>query len=125
MEVDLLEKEYEIPKESESQLYRDFLKNLDDKNMQHVINNLIRDIESSNSYEVKKNALNLLATIKDAKVKNLFSKLIMDKDWLIRYHLIKALGKTRNLEYKDILIKLSKDRDVDVREAAIDALSKL
>ncbi|MFX1273478.1 MAG: HEAT repeat domain-containing protein [Promethearchaeota archaeon] len=125
LEVEILEKEYEIPKESESQLYKDFLNNLDQKNMQYVIDNLIRDIKGNTSYDVKKSSLSLLATINDVKVKNLFSKLIMDKDWLIRYHLIKAIGKTRNIEYKDLLIKLSKDRDVDVREAAIDALSKL
>ena len=125
LEVEILEKEFEMPKEPESQLYKDFLKSLNQDDIQKTIDNLAIDIESNKNYDTKKNSLYILATIKDKKINKLFSKFVRNKDWLIRFHLIKAIEKSRNLEHKEILLRLLKDKDVDVREAAKNALSKL
>ena len=125
LEVEILEKEFDLPKEPESQLYKNFLKSLDQDSIQQTIDNLANNIKSNKGYDTKKNSLYVLATIKDEKVYNLFSKLVTDKDWLIRFHLIKAIEKSRNIDHKEILSRLLEDRDVDVREAAKNALSKL
>ncbi len=125
LEVEILEKEFEMPKEPESQLYKDFLKSLNQYDIQKTIDNLAIDIESNKNYDTKKNSLYILATIKDEKINKLFSKFVRNKDWLIRFNLIKAIEKSRNLEHKEILLWLLKDKDVDVREAAKNALSKL
>ena len=125
LEVEILEKEFDMPKEPESQLYKEYIQSLDQDGIQHTIDNLAKEIESNKSYDVKKNSLYILATFKDEKVNGLFSKLETNKNWLIRFHLIKAIEKSRNIEHREILMRLLKDKDIDVREAAKNALSKL
>ncbi len=75
---------------------------------------------------MKRAALKILCEIKDTKVYDAFFDLLNDKNWLIRYDIIKALTKFgfESTEFKNSLKKLSKDRDVDVRELAIKVLAE-
>lgn len=97
---------------------------LDEDNKNKVIDFLIQDLKSNNS-ETKRNAIKILSQIKDSKVYDAFLEIIDDKDWLVRYNLIKALNQFENKsnEFKGLLKKLSKDVDVDVRELAVKILN--
>ncbi|MFX1418255.1 MAG: HEAT repeat domain-containing protein [Promethearchaeota archaeon] len=99
---------------------------LDDKQKLKVVNSLIHDLKSNDS-EIKRNAIRILSILKNNIVYNAFLKMLDDKDWLIRYSVIKALSKfdKKSEELKPILKKLSKDRDVDVRELALRILDDL
>ena len=95
--------------------------NLFDENKKiKVINSLIQDLQSNNS-ETKRNAIRILSVIKNNIVYNAFLEMLNDKDWLVRYSIIKALSKfeKRSEELKPILKKFSRDSDVDVRELAL------
>ena len=91
-----------------------------------VINSLIEDLQSDNS-ETKRNAIRILSAIRNDKVYDAFIQLLNDKDWLVRYSIIKALSKfeKKNEELKPILENLTKDNDVDVRELAFRILNDL
>ena len=85
---------------------------------------MINDIKSNKSYDIKKNAMNILSTMKDDRIFKLFSELVRDQNWMIRFHLVKILDKLSSEDYKDLLIILSEDIDIDVKESAKKALLK-
>ncbi|MFW9826493.1 MAG: HEAT repeat domain-containing protein [Candidatus Thorarchaeota archaeon] len=118
--------EQELPKKLSSSLfYRMFL--LLDKNQKlKIIGSLIQDLRNSDQ-EIKRNAINILTIIKDNNVFNALIELLEDKDWLVRYSIIKALSKyeKKKEELKPVLVKLTKDIDVDVRELALRILEEM
>jgi len=108
-----------FPKSYQKSLFMNMYKLLDETNKDKVIEFLIMDLKDQN-IEIKISVIEILSEIKDKKVYDAFLKLIYDKDWLIRYNLIKAIRKfeDKGEELKTLLEKLSKDTDVDVRELA-------
>ena len=118
--------EQDLPKKlSASLFYRMFL--LLDKNQKlKIIGSLIQDMRNSDQ-EIKRNAINILTTIKDNNVFNALIEMLEDKDWLVRYSIIKALSKyeTKKEELKPVLARLTKDIDVDVRELAVRILEEI
>ncbi|MFX1374653.1 MAG: HEAT repeat domain-containing protein [Promethearchaeota archaeon] len=117
---------YDIPEQFQISLFKKMYKFLDENNKNRVINALIKDLNNKNN-DIRRSAIKLLSEIKDKKVYDTFFELIHDKDWLIRYNLIKALKKfnVESEEFKSLLIKLSKDADVDVRELAVKILNEI
>ena len=99
---------------------------LNDSSKQLVINTLIRYLNDPKT-ETKRIAIRILSEIKDKKVYEAFLDLVHDKDWLIRYNLIKALSKFdfEEGEFIELLKELSRDSDVDVRELALKILKEL
>ncbi|UCC18632.1 MAG: HEAT repeat domain-containing protein [Promethearchaeota archaeon] len=99
---------------------------LDDKQKIKVVNSLILDLKS-NDNEIKRNAIRILSILKNNTVYNAFLEMLNDKDWLVRYCVIKALSKfeKKSEELRPILKKFSKDKDVDVRELALRILEDL
>ncbi|MFX1323855.1 MAG: HEAT repeat domain-containing protein [Promethearchaeota archaeon] len=117
---------YDFPKHFQISLFKRMYNLLDDTNKKIVIDTLINDLNSSKN-EVKRIAIRILSEIKDKRVYEAFFDLIHDKDWLVRYNLIKALRKFdfEAKEFKELLKRLSKDADVDVRELAIKVLNEI
>ena len=108
-----------MPKKIKHTLFNRMYRLLDEDNKNKVIDFLIQDLKSNNN-ETKRNAIKIFSQINDKKVYDAFLEIIDDKDWLVRYNLIKALNQFENKsnEFKGLLKKLSKDVDVDVRELA-------
>ncbi|MFW9988069.1 MAG: HEAT repeat domain-containing protein [Candidatus Odinarchaeota archaeon] len=98
---------------------------LDEYNKHKVINYLIEDLKTGN-YQVKRNSIKILSVLKNKKVYDTFLKMINDKDWIIRYFIIKALStfEDKNNELKYIFKGFLNDADVDVRELAIKILKE-
>ena len=113
-----------MPKKIKHTLFNRMYRLLDEDNRNKVLDFLIQDLKSNNS-ETKRNAIKILSQIKDNKVYNAFLEIIDDKDWLVRYNLIKALNQfeKKSDKFKGLLKKLSKDVDVDVRELAVKILN--
>jgi chromosome segregation ATPase len=113
-----------MPKKIKTTLFSRMYRLLDENNKNKVIDFLIQDLKSKNS-ETKRTAIKILSEIKDNKVYNAFIGIIDDKDWIVRYNLIKALNQYENKsnEFKVLLKKLSRDVDVDVRELAVKILN--
>lgn len=116
---------FNFPREFQISLFMRMYNLLNDDNRNTVIDILINDLYGKNN-DVKRAALKILCEIKDTKVYDAFFDLLNDKNWLIRYDIIKALTKFgfESTEFKNSLKKLSKDRDVDVRELAIKVLAE-
>lgn len=113
-----------MPKKIKHTLFNRMYRLLDEDNRNKVLDFLIQDLKSNNS-ETKRNAIKILSQIKDNKVYDAFLEIIDDKDWLVRYNLIKALNQfeKKSDKFKGWLKKLSKDVDVDVRELAVKILN--
>jgi len=97
---------------------------LDDFNKEKVIDYLIQDLKSVN-YQVQRNAIKILSVLKNKKIYDAFLDMINDKDWIVRYSIIKALSKfeDKNNELKNLFQRFSSDVDVDVRELALKILN--
>ncbi len=95
-----------------------------DTDKEKLIFELLNDIKSDTTYEMKKRSIATLARIKHEKIFSIFSELINDTNWMIRFHVVKALKNMKIEESKKLLEILSNDTDIDVREAAQEALSK-
>ena len=96
---------------------------LDDFKKEKVINYLIQDLKSTN-YQIRRNAIKILTVLKNQRIYDAFLEMINDKDWIVRYSIIKALSKfeDKDDELKLLLKRFSRDVDVDVRELAIKIL---
>lgn len=116
----------DMPKIIPRSIFNRMYKLLDDNNKKEVIDLLIQDLKSKNA-EIKRNAIKILSQIKEDKIYDAFLEIIDDKDWIIRYILIKALSKfeKRSDEFKFLLKKVAKDVDVDVRELALKILNDI
>ncbi|MFX1380383.1 MAG: HEAT repeat domain-containing protein [Promethearchaeota archaeon] len=114
----------EMPKKLKHTLFNRMYFLLDEDNRNKIIALLIKDLKSENS-ETKRNAIKILSQINNNKVYDAFLEMIDDRDWLVRYNLIKALNQFENKSerFKGLLKKLSKDVDVDVRELAVRILN--
>ncbi|MFW9973043.1 MAG: HEAT repeat domain-containing protein [Candidatus Odinarchaeota archaeon] len=112
-----------MPKKIRNTLFNRMYHLLDEENKNKVIDFLIQDLKSKNS-QTKRIAIKILSQIKHNKIYDAFVEIINDKDWLVRYSLIKALKQYENKvdEFKVLLKKFSKDTDVDVRELAVKIL---
>ncbi|MFX1568484.1 MAG: HEAT repeat domain-containing protein [Promethearchaeota archaeon] len=115
-----------IPKQIDLSLFSRMYYLFDDNNKKAVIELLIDDLKSEDS-EIKRNAIKVLSHIRLNKVYNALLELIDDKDWIVRYNVIKALSKfeKKNEEFVTLLKKLTKDADVDVREIAFKILNDI
>ena len=100
------------------------LKKIDDSEREEIIESLIKTLKSSN-FEIKSFAIDILSEFKDKNVYYSLVDLIDDKDWMIRYKIVKALSKYQNYDIKLPLEILSKDDDVDVRELAWKVIKNL
>ncbi|MFX1238035.1 MAG: HEAT repeat domain-containing protein [Promethearchaeota archaeon] len=105
-------------------LHGDLLVDLDDQKKEHLISALQKGIKESQDYETKKKSINLISMINDNRVDQLFSELVHDINWTVRFHLVKALEKRKTRESSELLEILANDKDIDVREAAQNALEK-
>jgi len=122
-------KDYELPKvqiltkHMQQSLFFRMYNLLDDFRKEKVINYLIQDLKNPN-YQIKKNAIKILSVLKNKKIYDAFLEAINDKDWIVRYSILKALStfKDKNDELKRLFKRFSKDTDVDVRELAIKIL---
>ena len=122
-------KDYELPKvqiltkHMQQSLFFRMYNLLDDFRKEKVINYLIQDLKNPN-YQIKKNAIKILSVLKSKKIYDAFLEAINDKDWIVRYSILKALStfKDKNDELKRLFKRFSKDTDVDVRELAIKIL---
>ena len=96
---------------------------LNERDRIKVINYLIQDLKTGN-YQVKRNSLKILSILKNKRIYNTFLEMMNDKDWIVRYSIIKALSKfeDKNNELKQIFQRFLSDVDVDVRELAIKIL---
>ncbi|MFX1502209.1 MAG: HEAT repeat domain-containing protein [Promethearchaeota archaeon] len=99
---------------------------LDENSRRKVINSLIQDLKTGNS-QIKKNSIKILTVLKNKKIYDTFLEMVNDKDWIIRYFIIKALSKfeDKNNELKQIFQNALNDIDVDVRELAMKILENL
>ncbi|MHA1758952.1 MAG: HEAT repeat domain-containing protein [Promethearchaeota archaeon] len=100
------------------------LKKIDDSEREEIIESLIKTLKSSN-FEIKSFAIDILSEFKDKNVYYSLVDLIDDKDWMIRYKIVKALSKYQDYDIKLPLEILSKDDDVDVRELAWKVIKNL
>ncbi len=113
-----------LPKRMQQSLFFRMYNLLDDFNKEKVINYLIQDLKSS-IYQVRRNAIKILSVLKTNKIYDAFLEMINDKDWIVRYSIIKALSKfkDKNNELKSLFQRFSSDVDVDVRELALKILN--
>ena len=113
-----------LPKRMQQSLFFRMYNLLDDFNKEKVINYLIHDLKSS-IYQVRRNAIKILSVLKNKKIYDAFLDMINDKDWIVRYSIIKALSKfeDKNNELKNLFQRFSSDVDVDVRELALKILN--
>lgn len=118
-----LPKVKDLPKRIQQSLFFRMYNLLDDSKKEKVINYLIQDLKSGN-YQVKRNAIKILNVLNNQKVYDAFLEMVDDKDWIIRYSIIKALSKfkDKNNELKILFKRFSSDVDVDVRELALKIL---
>ncbi|MFX1363895.1 MAG: hypothetical protein ACFFCE_14055 [Promethearchaeota archaeon] len=96
---------------------------LDENNRHKVINSLIQDLKTGNTH-IKKKSIKILTVLKNKKIYDTFLEMRNDKDWIVRYFIIKALSKfeDKNNELKQIFQNSLNDVDVDVRELAMKIL---
>ncbi|MFX0156306.1 MAG: HEAT repeat domain-containing protein [Candidatus Hodarchaeota archaeon] len=115
-----------IPKQLQLSLFNRMFHLFDKAKKEMVINLLIQDLKSTD-IEIKRNAIKILSHIRHEKVYEALSELSNDKDWIVRYNIIKALSKFKKKSEKfvSLLKNLSKDVDVDVRELAIKILNDI
>ncbi len=115
-----------IPTQLQLSLFNRMYHLFDKNNKETVINLLIQDLKSKNS-EIKRNAIKILGHFRYKKVYDALFELINDKDWIVRYNVIKALSKfeKKNEEFMSLLKKVTKDADVDVRELALKILNDI
>ncbi len=113
-----------LPKRMQQSLFFRMYNLLDDFNKAKVINYLIQDLKNRN-YQVRRNAIKILSVLKNKKIYDAFLEMINDKDWIVRYSIIKALSKfeDKNNELKSLFQRFSRDVDVDVRELALKILN--
>jgi len=125
-EIEKIEVDDILPERLNLSLFYRMYNLLDENKKYKVINSLIQDLQSTNS-EIKRNAIRILSAIKNDKVYDAFIQMLNDKDWLVRYSVIKALSRfeKKSEELKPILKDLTKDNDVDVRELALRILEDL
>ncbi len=125
-EIEKIEIGQNLPKRLNLSLFYRMYNLLDENKKLKIIDSLIQDLQSNNS-ETKRNAIRILSVIKNNKVYGAFLEMLDDKDWLVRYSIIKALSKfeKKSDELKPILKKLTRDIDVDVRELALRILDDL
>ena len=125
-EIEKIEVDENLPERLNLSLFYRMYNLLDENKKLKVLDSLIQDLQSSNS-EIKRNAIRILSVIKNNKVYDAFIQMLNDKDWLVRYSIIKALSKfeKKSGELKPILEKLSRDIDVDVRELVLRILEDL
>jgi len=125
-EIEKIEVDDNLPERLNLSLFYRMYNLLDENKKYKVINSLIQDLQSNNN-EIKRNAIRILSAIKNDKVYDAFIQMLNDKDWLVRYSVIKALSKfeKKSEELKPILKDLTRDNDVDVRELALRILDDL
>jgi len=125
-EIEKIEIGQNLPKRLHLSLFYRMFNLLDEDKKLKIINSLIQDLQSKNN-ETKRNAIRILSVIKNNRVYGAFLGMLDDKDWLVRYSIIKALSKfeKKSEELKPILKKLTRDIDVDVRELALRILDDL
>ena len=125
-EIEKIEIGQNLPKRLNLSLFYRMYNLLDENKKLKIIDSLIQDLQSNNS-ETKRNAIRILSVIKNNKVYDTFLEMLDDKDWLVRYSIIKALSKfeKKSDKLKPILKKLTRDIDVDVRELALRILDDL
>ncbi|MGQ4874996.1 MAG: HEAT repeat domain-containing protein [Promethearchaeia archaeon] len=100
------------------------LKKIDNSKREEIIESLIKTLKSPN-FEIKSFAIDILSEFKDKNIYYSLVDLIDDKDWMIRYKIVKALSKYHDYDIKLPLEILSKDEDVDVRELAWKVIKNL
>jgi HEAT repeat protein len=117
---------FNFPRTFQITLFKKMYYLLNDSSKELVIDTLIRYLNDP-KMETKRIAIRILSEIKDKKVYEAFLDLMNDKDWLIRYNLIKALSKFdfEEGEFIEFLKEHSRDPDVDVRELALKILKEL
>jgi len=125
-EIEKIEIGQNLPKRLHLSLFYRMYNLLDENKKFKIIDSLIQDLQSNIS-ETKRNAIRILSVIKNNRVYGAFLEMLDDKDWLVRYSIIKALSKFKKKsdELKPILKKLTRDIDVDVRELALRILDDL
>ncbi|MHA2006779.1 MAG: HEAT repeat domain-containing protein [Promethearchaeota archaeon] len=116
---------FNFPREFQTSLFKKMYDLLDYDNRRSIVDNLIENLNSRNN-DVKRVTLKILCEIKDSKVYDAFFTLLHDKDWVIRYNIIKALTNFGfdTEEFKSSLEELSTDSDIDVRELAVKVLDE-
>ncbi|UCD00435.1 MAG: HEAT repeat domain-containing protein, partial [Promethearchaeota archaeon] len=80
-----------LPKRLHLSLFYRIYNFLDENKKLKIIDSLIQDLQSDNS-ETKRNAIKILSVVKNNKVYDAFLEMLNDKDWLVRYSIIKALS---------------------------------
>jgi len=113
-----------LPKSYQSNIISALLNQTANSNKEEIIQLLLTDLYSENR-EIKKFAITILSGFKDDKIYNELIKFAHDKDWIIRYTIVKAIGKFDNENKKEILNELVEDPDIDVREAAEKELKRM
>ncbi len=87
-------------------------------NKERLIDLLIQDLYHDIP-EIRRFTIKVLSKVKTIKVFNTLIDLLYDKDWLVRFYLVKALGNFRDFEgINDVMKAFLNDSDVDVRKAA-------
>ncbi len=98
---------------------------MSENNKQRVIDFLIQNLNHK-SPEIRRFSIKILSKVKTNKVFNALIDRISDRDWLVRYYLVKALETFKEFDgIKKVLKEYLNDVDVDVREAAKDALNQI
>ncbi|MFX1554239.1 MAG: HEAT repeat domain-containing protein, partial [Promethearchaeota archaeon] len=125
-EIGKIEIEQNLPKMLHLSLFYRMYNLLDEDKKIKIVDSLIQDLQSNNN-ETKRNAIRILSVIKNNKVYDAFLRMLDDKDWLVRYSIIKALSKyeKKTDELKPLFKKFTEDIDVDVRELALRILDDL
>lgn len=125
-EIEKIEIGQNLPRRLHLSLFYRMYNLLDENKKLKIIDSLIQDLQSDNS-ETKRNAIRILSVVKNNRVYGAFLEMLNDKDWLVRYSIIKALSQfeKKSEELKPILKKLTGDIDVDVRELALRILDDL
>ncbi len=116
----------ELPKIYQSSLFDIMYYLLEEDKKQIIIDLLIQNLNSK-YIETKRTAIKILSKIKETKVYDAFLEALNDKNWLIRYSIIKALSEfeEKSDDLKVILNKFTRDTDVDVRELVLKLLSDI
>ncbi|TFF97811.1 MAG: hypothetical protein EU547_03325 [Promethearchaeota archaeon] len=90
-----------------------------------VIDFLIQNLDN-NDPQIRRFTIKILSRVRTSKVFNALIDRISDKDWLVRFYLVKALKSFSEFNgVKQVLNEYLNDADVDVREAAKDALKEI
>jgi chromosome segregation ATPase len=91
-------------------------------NKERFVDTLIQDLYHEKA-EIRRFAIKVLSKIKTTKVFNALIDLLYDKDWLVRFYLVKALGTFKEFEGTEEVMKaFLNDSDGDVRRAAREVL---